>query len=111
MTGEALDLPSLHRTPSIRRKVRELIVRLAQENPRRGYQRIVGELKRLGIAVSATTFRKVLRDTGLEPASKRVVLTWREFLHAHARTMLAVDFFRVTHLAPARRYQTGKDTR
>jgi transposase InsO family protein len=66
--------------PSVRRDVRELVVRLARENPRWGYQRIVGELKRLAITISPTTVRKILR---------------REFLRAQGRTMLAVDFFTV----------------
>ena len=47
--------------PSVHRDVRELVVRLARENPRWRYHRIVGELKQLGIAVSATTVRKILR--------------------------------------------------
>jgi len=51
--------------PLTRRDVRELIERLARENPRWRYQRIVGELKKLGITVSATTLRKVLRGTRL----------------------------------------------
>ena len=54
--------------PPMRRDVRELILRLARENPRWGYLRIVGELKRLSIAVSATTVRKVLRTERLGPA-------------------------------------------
>jgi putative transposase len=90
--------------PSMRREVRDLIVRLARENPRWGYQRIVGELKGLGIAVSATTVRKVLRGTGLGPAGKRAGLAWRDFLRAHARTMLAVDFFTVETLWLQRLY-------
>ena len=81
--------------PRIRRDVRELIVRLARDNPRWGYQRIVGELKGLGITVSGTTVRKVLREAGLGPAGKRGGMTWREFIRTHARTMLAVDFFTV----------------
>ena len=81
--------------PCIPGDVRELIVRLARENPRWGYQRIVGELKGLGIGVSATTVRKVLRGDGLGPASKRGGMAWREFVRTHARTMLAVDFFTV----------------
>jgi transposase InsO family protein len=81
--------------PSIRRGVRELVVRLARENPRWGYQRIVGELKRLAITVSPTTVRKILRDAGLGPSGTRGGLTWREFLRAQGRTMIAVDFFTV----------------
>jgi hypothetical protein len=41
--------------PPIRREIRELVLRMARENPQWGYQRIVGELKGLGRAVSATT--------------------------------------------------------
>jgi hypothetical protein len=53
-----------------------LILRLARENPRRGYQRIQGELKKLGIGVSATTIRTVLRSSRLRPAPRRASLTW-----------------------------------
>ena len=80
---------------SLRRDVRELVVRLARENPRWGYQRIVGELKWLGIVVSTTSVRKMLREAGLGPSGTRGDLTWREFLRAQGRTMIAVDFFTV----------------
>jgi len=47
--------------PPLAEPVRELIVRMARENPRWGYFRIRGELHKLGFTVSATTFRPVLR--------------------------------------------------
>ena len=56
----------------IRRDVRMLAVRLAHENPRWGYQRIVAELKGIGVVVSPTTVRKWLRDAGLGPVTSAV---------------------------------------
>jgi len=81
--------------PPIGGKVRALVERLARENPRWGYQRIVGELKGLGLAVSANTVRAWLRKSGLGPVGSRGGMSWREFVRAHRRTMLAVDFFTV----------------
>jgi hypothetical protein len=52
-------------------------------------------LKGLGFAMSATTVRNWLRKAGLGPAGRRGVMTWREFVRAHQRSMLAVDFFTV----------------
>ena len=52
--------------PPIRQEIRALVLRVARDNPRWGYQRIVGELK-LGMAVSATTARTWLRAAGLGP--------------------------------------------
>lgn len=81
--------------PAIRREIRAFVLRLARENPRWGYQRIVGELKGLSMVVSATTVRTWLRDAGLGPAGTRGGMTWREFVRTHRRSMLAVDFFTV----------------
>jgi putative transposase len=81
--------------PPIAKERRALILRLARENPRWGYQRIVGELKGLGVVVSATTVRKVLREEQLGPAAKRKGPSWREFLRAQAKSVIAVDFFTV----------------
>jgi transposase InsO family protein len=72
-----------------------LAVRLARENPRWGYQRIVGELKGVGVVVSPTTVRNWLRDAGLGPVGTRRGTTWREFVRLHRHSMLAVDFFTV----------------
>ena len=79
--------------PPTSQEVRALIVRLARENPRWGYLRIVGELKGLGVGVSATTVKKVLREEQLGPAGKRRGPSWREFLRAQAKSVIAVDFF------------------
>jgi putative transposase len=72
-----------------------LILRLAQENPRWGYRRVQGELKKLGMSVSATTIRPVLLRNGLRPAPRRASVTWRAFLRAQAAAIVAADFFTV----------------
>src|SRR5713101_2819623 len=68
--------------PPIAGKIRDLVLRLARENPRWGYQRITGELAGLGIAVSATTVAKILRHAGLGTVDERSGLSWRAFLRA-----------------------------
>jgi transposase InsO family protein len=57
--------------------------------------RIKGELQGLGIIVSATTIRTILRRSGLGPAPRRDGPTWREFLSAQARGIVACDFLTV----------------
>ena len=81
--------------PRIGGEVRELIVRLARENASWGYVRIVGELRKLGIDVSATLVRNVLADAGLPPAPQRDRLSWRSFLRAQGESIVACDFFTV----------------
>jgi transposase InsO family protein len=90
--------------PPIGGDVRTLVLRLARENPRWGYQRIVGELRGLGLSVSATTVRKILRQAGLGPAGERSSLSWRAFLRTQAASMLAVDFFTVETVSLQRLY-------
>src|SRR5207302_8395833 len=74
---------------------RELVRRMARENPSWGYFRIRGELLKLGHSVSATAIRSLLRRAGLPPAGRRSGLTWKRFLAAHAKTLVATDFFTV----------------
>jgi putative transposase len=90
--------------PPIGGEIRDLVLRLARENPQWGYQRITGELNGLGIAVSATTVAKILRQAGLGPAGERSRMSWRAFLRAQAATMLAVDFFSIETVSLKRLY-------
>jgi hypothetical protein len=85
-------------------ELRELVLRLSRENPRWGYQRIAGELASLGLSVSATTVRKVLREAGLGPAGRRAGVSWREFIRGQAQSMLACDFFTVDTVFSTRLY-------
>ena len=73
--------------------VRELILRLGRENPSWGYLRIVGELRKLGVPVSATSVRNILGKAGVPPAPRRDRHSWRSFLRALADSILACDFF------------------
>jgi putative transposase len=90
--------------PPLQRERRELILRLARENPHWGYQRIAGELKSLGLAASPTTIRKVLACEGVPPAPERARQSWRSFLRQQAASVLACDFFTVETLGLQRIY-------
>jgi putative transposase len=76
---------------------RLLVLRMATENLRWGYRRIVGEIKKLGIRISATTIRGILQEEGHFPepqkATKKPPIPWTTFVHAHVETMVSCDFF------------------
>ena len=96
-----------HRLPGRPRLADEtvdLVCRLARENPRWGYLRIVGELKKLGVVVSKTGVATVLRRRRVPPASRREDPTWSEFLRAQAELVLATDFFTVDSVLLRRFY-------
>jgi transposase InsO family protein len=81
--------------PPLDAEVVAVICRLARENPGWGYRRIAGELRKLGVAVSATAVRKHILGHGFGPAPRRGGPSWTEFLRAQAEVMLATDFFSI----------------
>jgi transposase len=83
--------------PSLDQDMQQLIIRLANENPRWGYQRLKGELLRLGVRVSATAIRTTLRRHGLDPAPRRGTTAWRTFLRQQARRDRRLRLLRRRH--------------
>jgi putative transposase len=90
--------------PPLDQEVQQLVVRLARENPRWGYQRIKGELLRLGVRISAAAIRTTLRRHGLDPAPRQSSSTWSAFLRQQAAGIVACDFFTVDTLWLQRLY-------
>jgi putative transposase len=90
--------------PPVDRRVRELVLRFARENPGWGYPRIAGELLKLGLRVSPSTIRRILLANHLRPAPRRSGPSWREFLRQQAASMLACDFFTVEAISLRRFY-------
>ena len=87
--------------------IRDLVIRLAQENRGWGYTRIQGALAHLGHEVGRTTIREILLGAGLAPVpERRQGKTWKEFLRAHWSVLSAADFFpvEVMSLVGLRRY-------
>ncbi len=80
--------------PPLDPEIGRLIVRMAKENPRWGYMRIQGELRKLGIRVGASSIKRLLARDGLGLAPRRGP-SWGEFLRAQADGILACDFFTV----------------
>ena len=81
--------------PPVSAEIAALIERLATENNGWGYQRIQGELLKVGHRVSASTIRRVLKALKVPPAPHRHIdTTWRQFLHAQASTIEVPPGFR-----------------
>jgi putative transposase len=90
--------------PALDRDLVALIVRLARENQCWGHRRIVGELAKLGVSVSETSVRNVLKAHGIAPAPRRSGPSWRAFICQQAASMIACDFFTVETVSLRRIY-------
>lgn len=79
--------------PPVSKEVRELVIRMAKENPTWGYDRIQGALANVGHEISDATVGNILKQNGIEPAPQRKRQTsWKAFIQAHWHTLAAVDF-------------------
>jgi len=81
--------------PSTTAAIRRLVIRIATGNPGWGHRRAQGELVKLGHPIAASTVWQILHDAGIDPAPRRTGPTWRQFLTAQARGIIAADFAHV----------------
>ena len=84
--------------PRLERDKEALIVRIAHENPRMEYDKIQGELLKLGFKIHPSTVKNILHRHNLLPAPQRGCSSWRTFLKHYRQQMLACDFFTVETL-------------
>ena len=75
--------------------LRQLVLRLARENPGWGYRRIHGELLNLERKIGASTVWEILKKAGIDPAPQRMDSSWSAFLKAQAAAIVATDLFHV----------------
>jgi putative transposase len=78
--------------PGVQREIRELVLRMASENPGWGYTRMQGALRNLSHRVARTTIARILKNAGLPPTPERPT-SWQVFLRAHWPALRAADFF------------------
>ena len=90
--------------PSAAAAIRKLVIRMATENPTWGHRRVQGELVRLGHPIAASTVWQILHDAGIDPAPRRTGPTWKQFLSAQARGIIAADFVHVDTVLLRRLY-------
>ena len=90
--------------PSTKASIRKLVIRIATDNPGWGHRRVQGKLVKLGHQIAASTVWQILHDAGIGPAPRRTGPTWKQFLTAQARGILAADFVHIDTVLLRRLY-------
>jgi len=104
LTTRTWNYPGRPGRPQVGQETRGLVRRLAGENLAWRYRRVHGELTRLDYQVSQATVRRILRACGCRPAPRGLDTSWRRFLRAQAKGLLACDFFTVDTIFLKRLY-------
>jgi len=82
--------------PKTAAEIAALVVRMAKENERWGYTRIMGALKNLGHEIGRNTIKRILLENGIDPAPQRGQrMSWSTFIKAHSGAIVGMDFFTV----------------
>src|SRR5437763_5313809 len=92
------------RRPPTATPIKNLVIRMATETPTWGHRHVQGELIRLGHRIAASTVWQILHDAGIDPPPRRAGPSWRQFLTAQAKAVLAVDFVHVNTVLLRRIY-------
>src|SRR6266851_8316793 len=80
--------------PQVDDDIEQLIVRMAQENPSWGYDRITGALANLGHRISDQTVGNILCRRDIPPAPQRKKATsWKDFIRSQRDVLVGMDFF------------------
>ena len=101
--------PNATGRPPVPEEIRELVRRLARQNPRWGHRRIQGELLGLDQRIGTGTIRP---DPGRSRAHARTapdLTTWWQFLASQASGILACDFLHVDTVLLKHLYRVLRD--
>jgi hypothetical protein len=99
-TAYGTTAPGADRDARRPRALRELVVRMATENPSWGHRRIQGQLVRLGHHIASSTVWRIPHAAGIGPAPRRAGPRWTQFLSQQAKGILAVDFLHIDTFEP-----------
>jgi hypothetical protein len=79
--------------PPLSKEINELVLRVACENSKWGYDRIQGALANIGHKISDSTAANILKKHGIDPTpERRRQSTWKTFLQAHWDVLASTDF-------------------